>query len=116
MMIDIDEDFSIGDAPSHFAEPVEARGIGCNNTVKLDTRFGLSKKMLWIEKLVLLRQSILIPADYLLALGTKSKSEPELRANAIAIWTNMSDDAKRPMFANDVENLINDFRMWFHEK
>src|SRR5436190_2736919 len=114
MMIDIDEHFAIGYAPSHFPESVEARRIGCNNTVEFDASFGLLKKMLWIEKLVLLWQPILIPTDHFLSFAPKSMSQSELRANAIAVGTNMADNAKGSILANDMENLVNNFRMGFH--
>jgi hypothetical protein len=40
VMIDVDEDFSIGNASPHFAEPVKARGVGGDDTIKFDALFG----------------------------------------------------------------------------
>jgi len=43
-------------------------------------------------------------------------SQSELRTDAITVGPNMAHNAKGSIFSNDIENLINNFRMGFHEK
>jgi hypothetical protein len=102
------------DAGADFAQALITRGIGRNHTIELVSGFRLLKGMVRVEKLVLLRITILIPAENLFALILERKGETQLRPDTIAIRPDVAHDTESAMFSNSLKDTVDDFRMWFH--
>jgi hypothetical protein len=96
-MVNVDEQFPPGDARPHpFAQALQTCGVGGDDAVELQIRFGLFDQPVQIEEAVLLRDWILVPARDLLAFAPKRERQGELRADAIAIGPDVADDAQGP--------------------
>src|SRR5204862_3124236 len=67
-----------------------------------------------IQERVLLRQFVLVPARDAVSLRPERQREPELRADAIAVGPDVSDDADRPAFTDAGQNAVYDFRVGLH--
>ena len=60
-MINVDEDFPVADAVADFAEPLKARAVGGDDTVKFFAAPRFFKQSLGVEKFIFLRDGILVP-------------------------------------------------------
>ena len=68
VMVNVDENFPVHDAPADFAQPFETCAIGGDDTVEFHPGLRLLKQSVRVEKFVFLRHGILVPADDLFAL------------------------------------------------
>src|SRR5690606_33499669 len=67
-----------------------------------------------IKKPVFLRHGVLIPAANLLALRAQGEGQGELRSDAIAVGSHVTNDTDRLCLANRGQNTVNDLGMGFH--
>jgi hypothetical protein len=113
-MVNVDENFPVRDVLADPAKTLKARAIGGDDTVEFHPGLWLLHKAVPVEKLVFLRQAVLIPANDFFAFVLERQREAELRTHAIAVGPDVADDAKGFAFADRVQNAINDFRITFH--
>ena len=106
--------FRFGDALADRAQALEAGAVGGDHAVEFQAALRLLEQAVGVEKLVFLRDGILVPADDLLAFVLQRQRQAELRADAIAVRPDVADDAKGLALADGVEDAVNDFRMTFH--
>ncbi len=102
-MVNVDENFPVGDALASFAEPLEARAIRRDDAVEFLAALRFLKQAVGVEKFVFLRNGILVPDRHFFALVPQRQRQAELRADAIAIRPDMADNAKCLVFADDFE-------------
>src|SRR5947207_2890440 len=74
VMVNIDQELTILDTAADLAEPFEARGVCGDYAIKLVSRLGFLKKMIGVEKLVLLRVAIFVPTEDLFSLVFEGES------------------------------------------
>lgn len=67
-----------------------------------------------VEEFIFLWDFILVPAAYFLALVLQRLSQPQLRANTVAVGAYMADDAECAALPHGLNNAINDFRVRLH--
>src|ERR1700719_1141694 len=115
-MVYIDEQFALGDGRGHRAKALEAGGIGSDDAIEFGAAPGFLKKLVGIKELILLRNDIFVPAHDLLSFIPQGQREAELRADAVAVGTDMADDAKRAVATNSFDDAVNDFGVGFHLK
>src|SRR6185369_1333766 len=114
MVIDIDEDATAADALPHRSEPFETGGIRRDHTVKFHAAPRLLNHSGRIQEFIFLGNAILVPAGHFLPLVLQGQSQPELRADAVAVGTDVPDHTKRAALANLFNNTLNNLRVAFH--
>src|ERR1051325_1679373 len=112
VVIDIDEQFSRADVPRDLAKALEAGAVGGDDAVELASPLWRAENLLRIQEGALARDGMLVPAGARFAFILEGVSQAELRADAIAIGTDVADDAEGGTAANPVEDAPDDFR--FH--
>ena len=115
VMVNVDENFPVGDALAGLAEPLETRAVGGDDAVEFLAALRFLKQAVGVEKFVFLRDGILVPADDFFAFVLQRQREAELRADAVAVRPDVADDAKSFVLADDFENPVNDFGIAFHD-
>src|SRR5439155_16583728 len=99
VMVDVDQEAAPGDARTDLSQAVETGGVRGDNAVKFMARFGLLKKAVGIEEVVFFREPVLVPTQDLLAFPEQRQGEAELRADAIAVGADVTDDTERAALA-----------------
>jgi hypothetical protein len=113
-MVNVDENFPMADAPADLAQTLETRAVGGDDAVEFHAAFRLLEQSILTEEFVFLREWIFIPAKNLFAFALERQCKTELRADTIPIGPDVSKNANRFAFADDVKNPINDFWITFH--
>jgi len=101
-------------ATAHFAQAFKTGSIRRDHTIEFVARFGFLKKMIWIQELVFLRIAVFVPTQHLFALVFEGERQAQLRPHAIAVRSDMTDDAEGAAFLDSVNDAVDDFRVWFH--
>ena len=114
MMVDVDEDFPVADARDDPAQALKTRAIRGNDAVELHAAFGFLEQSVAVQKFVLLRDGILIPAGHFFALVLQGQRETKLRPDTIAIGPDVSGNAESFALADRSKNTVNDFGITFH--
>src|SRR5262245_56142740 len=114
-MIDINEDLAIHYAWANRSEPFKTRRVGCDHTIEFQAAFGPLKEVVGVQKLVLLRDRIFVPAQHFFAFVSQCQRQAKLGANAITVRPDMSDHAKGAAFVNGPDDAFNNLRVGFHQ-
>src|SRR5690348_3712775 len=114
VVVDVDETVPPGNTGPHLAQSLETGGVGRNDAVELQPRLGLLNDMIRVEEFIFLRDGVLVPAHHLLALVLERQAQAQLRTDAIAIGTDVADDAEGFAFSNLIDNSIHDGKARFH--
>src|SRR5437879_2180876 len=113
-MVNVDEKLSLFDAGANFAEPFETGRVGRDDAIKFHASFRLLDQTVGIQKLIFFRNPVFVPAMDFFAFVFVREGQSQLRTDAIAIGTNMPDDAYGMTFADAFYDAINDLGMRIH--
>ena len=78
VVVDVDEELAVGNAPPDRAETVEGGRVGGHDAVELHALLGLLDDAVPVEELVFLRNAIFVPTGHFLAFGAEREREAEL--------------------------------------
>src|ERR1043166_7052296 len=100
MMINVDHFFAVADSSAGPSQALKAGAIGCDDEVELFAGFGTLHDFVRVQKRILLGEFVFVPTGNGFAFVAERESQGELGANAIAVGTDVPDDAYLFAFAN----------------
>ena len=115
MVIDIDEEVAVLHALADLAQALETGGVGRDHAVEAMSGSGRLNQVAGVEEGELLGHVVFVPADDLSALALQRQCEAELRADAIAVGTDVAGDTNGFAVADPCQDPVNDLRMGLHE-
>ena len=113
-MVNVDELFPLIDAFTNSAKTLKAGAVGSDDEVKFLTLLGLFEIAVGIEEAVFFGNGILVPTDDLFPFSAQRVQEAELRANAITVGPDVTDDANSLRLAYGFNDASNYGGLGFH--
>ena len=114
VMINVDQHLAVGDVLAHGSQPFVAGRVGGDHRVKRPPRPGLFEDLVRIEKAQFRRHRILVPANDILAAVDQGQGQTELGADAVAVRSQMADDADALQGPDGVDDPADDLRRRLH--
>ena len=115
-MVNVEELLPLGNVFAYRPESFEAGAVSGDDEIKLLTMPGFLDVAVRIEKLIFLRQGILIPADDFLALSAQGEHEAELGTGTVTVGPHVADDANGARGPDGFEDADNNLRVAFHQR
>jgi len=112
-MVNVDEAFAAG-GRADAAQALEGGAIGANEQIEVSRAGGFLQEVIGVQKGVLLRHGVLVPAEDVLAQFAQGQAQADLGADAIAIGADVAGDAYGLALTDGFNDAVNDFGMRFH--